>query len=424
MTPQEHIERVLLGACLVEDEQTIRMIAACLKPIHFSLDSHKRIARRIVALYNSQKPVSQVTVLQELQHYKELECVGGWSYVSGLTEGLPVQLGKAALDHIERLKEFWRINRLKEISAMIWKESDEAGQDAATIAQQVTAQVESLFDPSGSGKSHIFADFAGFVTDSENSSIDWMLAGIIERGANGFIAAEPKGAKSFSSADLVLALATGTPWLEFAVPRPTRVGLVSREDNPALTAWRLKNLLNGRQFSPIQLSYLETNLYVNTRAQTASLMLDNESQMDELMGAIKERKIEFVLLDVFNVLHSADENDNTQMAAVLRRVRRIQDKTGAAIGIIHHYSKSEGHGRITQRLRGASAIAGFAEWIIGLSMVDEEAQVRRMEFELKAGASPQPIYFCIDSTEQKLKLKRVQMMQQGSTRKTTQKGVN
>jgi hypothetical protein len=423
MNPQEHIERTLLGACLDEDEQTLKLVSARLLPAHFSLDSHKRIARRIISLYRKQQPVNSVTILQEIMHHHELETVGGAAYLHDLTADLPRGLGKSAQNYIERLEEFWRLNQLRELSAKIETEINEAGSDSAAIAQQISVQVEKLFASVGHGKSRFFADFPEFATE-EAKEIDWMLAGIIERGANGFIAAEPKGAKSFCSADLVLALATGSSWLEFAVPRPTRVGLVSREDNPSLTRWRLKALMAGRSFSPVQLNYLEQNLYVNTRAQTSSLMLDNEREMDELIGAVKERKIEFVLLDVFNVLHSADENDNTQMAAVLRRVRRIQDRTGAAIGIIHHYSKAEGQGRITQRLRGASAIAGFAEWIIGLRLVNEDGQIRQMEFELKAGASPAPINFCIDSSDNKLKLRRVTLQQSSANRKTAQKGVN
>lgn len=418
------MEQTLLGLILLEDEQVLKFVAARLKPAHFSLDSNKRIAHRMISLHRKQQPVNGVTVLQELMLHNELETVGGSAYLTSITEGLHGLVGKSSpQDYIERMEEFWRLNQLLELSATIASEVNSAGADSSVISQLVSGQIEKLYTPAGAQKSPFFADFPEFASDSDSKEIDWMLAGIIERGANGFIAAEPKGGKSFSSADLVLALATGSPWLEFAVPRPTRVGLVSREDNPSLTRWRLKALLAGRSFSPVQLNYLEQNLYVNTRAQTSSLMLDNEREMDELLGAVKERKIEFVLLDVFNVLHSADENDNTQMAQVLRRVRRIQDKSGAAIGIIHHYSKS-GEGRITQRLRGASAIAGFAEWIIGLRMVNEEGKIRQMEFELKAGASPDPINFFIESNENILKLRRVSMLNSRTTSKAAQKGVN
>jgi hypothetical protein len=50
---------------------------------------------------------------------------------------------------------------------------------------------------------------------------------------------------------------------------------------------------------------------------------------------------------------------------------------------------------MTQRLRGSSAIAGWAEWLIGLTLVDEVQKIRRMEFELKAAQPPDAIGFKI-----------------------------
>lgn len=59
---------------------------------------------------------------------------------------------------------------------------------------------------------------------------------------------------------------------------------------------------------------------------------------------------------------------------------------------------------MTQRLRGSSAIAGWAEWLIGISMADEETKTRRMEFELKAAQPPDPIFYRIDSAAEFSKL--------------------
>jgi RecA-family ATPase len=206
-----------------------------------------------------------------------------------------------------------------------------------------------------------------------------------------------------------------------------RVGLVSREDNPHLTAWRLRSLMSGKGLTAAQQQMLEKNLYVNTRAQTPGLMLDNKEEMNELLAAIKAKRLEFVILDVFNVLHAADENDNTEMRKVLNQCKRIQDESGAAISILHHFNKDTG-GSITQRLRGASAISGFAEWMIGITMADEDSRVRRMEFELKAACPPEPIYFHIKAAEgEPAKISRVNgqpMAKQQDRVNGSQKGVN
>lgn len=268
----------------------------------------------------------------------------------------------------------------------------------------------------------LFVGFADFCTQS-SEQIQWLVQSVIQRGANGFIAASPKGSKSFCSADLAISLATGLPWLDFPVPQPVKVGIVSREDNAELTSWRLQHLMRGKELNAVQMGMLERNLYINTRRQTPTLMLDNEEELNELIAETKKRGLEFLVLDVFNILHSADENDNSQMASVLRHCRRIQTETGAAVGIIHHYNKDTA-GSITGRLRGASAIAGFAEWIIGISMHDEDTRIRKMEFESKAGA-PEPIYFGISAEEgQPARIQRI-AIEAGMSRNTrVSKGVN
>jgi hypothetical protein len=227
--------------------------------------------------------------------------------------------------------------------------------------------------------------------------VDWLIDGLIQRGANGFFCAVPKGAKSWAATDMAISLALGCPWLDFNIPKPVRTGVVSREDAPGLTGWRMRHLLAGKPPSA-NVNLFEENLYVNTREQTAQFMLDQPEQVSEMVDAMKERGIEFAIFDVFNVLHAADENDNTEMRLILRRLSEIQQKVGCAIGVVHHFNKAD-TGSMTQRLRGSSAIAGWAEWLIGLTIVDEEQKIRRMEFELKAAQPPNPINFQIASND-------------------------
>lgn len=232
-----------------------------------------------------------------------------------------------------------------------------------------------------------------FVSQARDE-IDWLVPGVIERGANGVISAVPKGGKSWVAADLAISLALASEWLGFGVLRPVRVALVSREDNPALTAWRIRHLVEGKPAAEPGL--LGENLYINTRQQSSELMLDNPEEMAEVLAALKLVRPGFAIFDVFNVLHQADENDAQEMRAVLRQFSRIQSEVGCAIAVVHHWNKAD-QGSITQRLRGSSAIAGWAEWLVGISTTDEASKTRRMEFELKAAQPPEPIHFRIRS---------------------------
>jgi hypothetical protein len=159
----------------------------------------------------------------------------------------------------------------------------------------------------------ILVDVPAFITTLP-AETDWLIEEIVQRGANGFFCAVPKGGKSFAAIDMAISLATGCNWMGFGIPRPVKTALISREDNPGLTSWRLRHLFLGKPKANWEL--LKANLYVNTRAQSPELMLDNPELVQELTQALKRRGIEFALFDVFNVMHAADENDAQEMRAV------------------------------------------------------------------------------------------------------------
>jgi hypothetical protein len=239
--------------------------------------------------------------------------------------------------------------------------------------------------------------------------VDWRVEGVIEKGTSGFIIALPKGGKSFSTVDLAVSLATGASWLDCRVSEPTRVALVSREDGSGLTARRIKRVITGRGLD-LEDPIWETNLLVNTREQSPNLALEDDAQVAELIHAMQAKKIEFCILDVLNVLHDADENDNTEMRRVLSRVSHIRKEVGCQICIVHHGVKDWDENKtLSQLARGSSAIAGFAEFIIGVRMVDEETQTRQMRFETKS-SEPLPSFYwkIIDKADGGATLERVE----------------
>lgn len=230
--------------------------------------------------------------------------------------------------------------------------------------------------------------------DRSTAAIDWLVDGIIQRGGNGFIVSHPKAGKSWQAVDLALSLALGVPWMEFNIFHPERVALISREDNPALTAWRMRNLLMGKHKA---LSDLGDRLYVNSKDQSPQFKLDVPEQLSEMMAALRQLKPDFVILDVLNVMHSVDENDNTEMRRILDCAEIINRELRCSICILHHFNK-EKEGRLTEKMRGSSAIAGFAEWIIGIRMQSNkpDERVRIMEFDTKASAPHAPIKYTIN----------------------------
>ena len=105
-SPVDHMERTILGACLDDNEAGTELVLSLLRPEHFGLDSHRRIFLRIRDLHESQQPINDLTLSQDLEKHKEIEVIGGWSYISSLTDGLPRPMSESSLrNYAERVKE-------------------------------------------------------------------------------------------------------------------------------------------------------------------------------------------------------------------------------------------------------------------------------------------------------------------------------
>lgn len=231
--------------------------------------------------------------------------------------------------------------------------------------------------------------------------VNWILEGVIEKGSNGVISARPKAGKSFTILDMAIALASGQSWMPgngtagFHIENPVRTAYVSREDNPHTTQWRTVKILDSRM---INIEDIATYFHLNTRMQSPTMKLDDPDLLSKLLRDLEKVKTEFLILDVFRKLHDAEENDNTEMQKVMDIVTSIQEKVGCQICLVHHDNKRE-DATLTERLRGASAIAGFAEWVLGMKVVNPEAPkhewVREMEVEIKAALPPDNFHFQI-----------------------------
>lgn len=237
------------------------------------------------------------------------------------------------------------------------------------------------------------------------SHIDWLLEGVIQRGANGLVIARPKAGKSFLVMDLALALASGQKFLDFFVPGRVKTALVSREDHGGLTQWREKKIRANRNLTAEE---LDGWLYINAKGLRPKIMLDAEDEVKALIADLKRYGTEFLILDVMRVLHGADENDNTEMQRVVSVLNRIQDEAGCSVCLVHHDNKRE-DATLTERARGASAIAGYAEWIAGIRVVEEENWTREFQCEIKASVAPEKFYWRIlDTPENNINLERVE----------------
>lgn len=81
-------ERSVLGAILL-DNHCLPVALERLEPEDFFTSLHVHIFSAMVALHEKQIPIDVVTLMEELEHTKDLEAAGGIGYLSQLADDLP-----------------------------------------------------------------------------------------------------------------------------------------------------------------------------------------------------------------------------------------------------------------------------------------------------------------------------------------------
>jgi hypothetical protein len=218
--------------------------------------------------------------------------------------------------------------------------------------------------------------------------MEWLVEGVVHAYSKGIFVAGAKAGKSLTALDMAVALALNQSWCGCRpLGRQLRCAVISREDPSFITQNRTFDFARGRGVVP---GDLEDWLYFNTRDQSRSFYLENDSDCAMAIKWVKEKRIEFAIFDVLNLLHNANENSNTEMTAVMKRLSLIRDETNISLALIHHTPHSD-----PRRARGAGAIESWWEWKVVVQPDATDDAVKTMGFVSKACRPHPPITILI-----------------------------
>ena len=186
------------------------------------------------------------------------------------------------------------------------------------------------------------------------SLTQWLVQGLWSDQAVGILGGEPKCCKSFLALDLAVSVASGTPCLRrFAVRRTGPVLLFPAEDSLAVVRRRLEGICSAAdvdfQSLPVEVITAPT------------LRLDAPKDRERLSNSIQARQPRLLILDPLIRLHRVDENDASQMAALLSYLRQLQRTFQVAVLVVHHARKDANATRPGQALRGSSELHGWGD---------------------------------------------------------------
>jgi len=120
-------ERAILGA-IVLDNALITQAIELLKPEDFYVPSHRRIFTSMIALFERGSEINPILIAEELKRDGSVESVGGLTFISNLTYGLPHFANIAHYAKIVRDKSMLRqlVKVCNKVTSEALEEEDEA----------------------------------------------------------------------------------------------------------------------------------------------------------------------------------------------------------------------------------------------------------------------------------------------------------
>lgn len=228
----------------------------------------------------------------------------------------------------------------------------------------------------------IFDDITDIVAAANEPDV-WLLEGLIEEGDQVVLAAAPKAGKTLMASQIALAVASGGRFLNWRAIVPRKVLYVNLELRPKRFGRRLITQVGG-----IQCLLPHQNLLTISHLRTLNIL--DTKQQKSFSEFIRENNIGLVIWDVLARMHSAEENDNGSMRAVMHAIR-IASADRAHL-VLHHMRKPPSGAEDVNvgalGMRGASSIHGEADLIIAMHIRSGQGARYSLRFSARNVEAP------------------------------------
>lgn len=176
---------------------------------------------------------------------------------------------------------------------------------------------------------------------------DYLINDILESNSHGMMGGASQSLKTFMALKMAHSICTGNDFFGSQVFKTGKVIYICGEGRGAL----------NRRIKALKIA--ENGFNDNLHVLKLSLCIDNLADMDAVKKDVEQHKPVLAIFDTFSSLTAnANENDNSDVARVMRLVRESCNGSGASTLVIHHYGKDA-----TRGLRGASAFFNNVDFV-------------------------------------------------------------
>lgn len=211
----------------------------------------------------------------------------------------------------------------------------------------------------------------------------WLVKGFWGRRSHGIVAGMPKCFKSTLVHDLVVSVASGTPFLnKHPVEDPGPVLVIQNENSGYIMKDRTQKIIHQRKLDGwvkkinhhrvrIEFPKELPITFINQQGFT----LTNEDHRRQVEELVSEINPVLVVFDPLYLMFEGDLNSSQELNPVLNWLLRLKNTYDTSVMLIHHYNKGSGNGpqlRGGARMAGSIMLYGWVESAWYLTKTDEQ----------------------------------------------------
>lgn len=213
-----------------------------------------------------------------------------------------------------------------------------------------------------------------------------LVKGILPFEGIAFIGGQSGAGKTYITIDLAMAIATGSKFFGRSISERKGVFIIAAEGAGMIKyrveAARQSRVLDDRKV-PVAWTSEVPQLSSDADIKRFAAKVELVSQQFEKEHGVR---LGVLMIDTVSaVFRLENENDNSEVARAIAKMRELARKSGAVIMPIHHFGKSTLNG-----LRGGSAWRDGADVVLAV-LVDQDTKTRRLEIDKARDGPDGPI---------------------------------
>ena len=351
----QEAERFVLAAILYNRAPAYTSAAEILTPEDFSNDRHRRLFRFFGDLVKRGVPIELVAISEELFRTKELEAVGGMSYVSDMTQGVSPSVTPAYYAGV--VKDYAGRRALFRLSETVREQALDAG-------IELSASLDYLRDQ---GQKMVAAQYRDGV---------WTESILPFRSASQIQAETPP------KVDFI-----ARPWLAAGVTTE----LDGKVKAAGKTTWLLamcRAILDGEHFmgeptrkTPIVYLTEENQITFRVALERAGLLGREdfivlywsdtlgtgwEAVVREAVSESKRRGARLLVVDTLAQFAGLEGDDENNAGDALRAIQPLKLAAAKGLGVVFTRHERKGGGEVGDSGRGSTAFGGAVDTILSI----------------------------------------------------------